>query len=271
MYLWNWEPQLLIGLACQAGAYLACTGPLRRFFPGSAAVPLTQVYTFVLGVLTLFIALVSPLDILGDRSLLTAHMIQHLLLTLVAPPLLLLGTPRWLLRPIVSLPYLRRISLPIARALTHPATALVLFNAVYCIWHIPRYYEAALENQTIHILEHVMFFGTAVLTWMPVFSPLDELPALPQSGQVLYLFFESVPPTLVGAMITFSKAPLYLTYARAPRLFGTTVMEDQTLGGLTMWVPGGLIFFAVLTIIFFRWFGRDDDDYWEYDTAVENA
>src|SRR5919109_117247 len=107
--MWNWEPSILIGLALQAGAYLACVGPLRGRFAGSAPVPQWQVQTFLLGVLVMFIALVSPLDTLGDGYLLTAHMVQHLLITLVAPPLLLLGTPRWLLRPLL----IPRFALPI--------------------------------------------------------------------------------------------------------------------------------------------------------------
>lgn len=271
MYIWNWEPQLVLGLIMQASAYLLCVGPLRRFFPGSAPVPISQQYVFLLGVLSLFVALVSPIDHLGDAYLLTGHMIQHLLITLVGPPLLLLGTPRWLLRPIVELPIVRSISLPVGRVLTHPVFAFFAFNVVYWIWHVPRYYEAALQSQPIHILEHMSFMATAVLTWWPVFSPLDEFPALHQGTRVLYLFFESVPPTLLGAMITFAKEPLYPTYAAAPRIWGLSVMEDQTLGGLIMWVPGGLVFFVVLTVIFFRWFGRDDDDYWEYDAAPEGA
>lgn len=272
MYVWNWEPQLLIGLAGQASAYLLCTvGPLRRFFPGAQPVPISQIYTFLLGVLTLFVALVSPIDILGDDYLLTAHMVQHLLLALIAPPLLLLGTPRWLLRPLIELPYLRDITLPVGRVVTHPLVALLAFNIVFSLWHVPRYYEAALQDQNIHIIEHATFFATAVVMWWPIFGTLDEFPQLHEGAKVLYLFFQALPPTILGAMITFAKTPIYLTYAQAPRLYGMSVMEDQALGGLTMWVPGGLIFFTVLTVIFFRWFGRDDDDYWEYDTAAESA
>lgn len=269
MYTWNWEPQLIFGLAMQASAYLLCVGPLRRFFPGSAPVPQATKYVFLLGVLALFIALVSPLDMIGDRYLLSAHMTQHLLIALVAPPLLLLGTPRWLLRPLIELPYLRDITLPIGRIVTQPVVALLAFNVVFSLWHVPRYYDAALQNQTLHIIEHVLFFGTAVLTWWPIFSTLDEFPALQPGVQILYLFFEALPPTILGAMITFANSPIYPTYERAPRLFDMSVIVDQKIGGLIMWVPGGLIFFMVLTVIFFRWFGRNDDDYWEYDTAAE--
>src|ERR1700712_2216188 len=103
-----------------------------------------------------------------------------------------------------------------------------------------------------------MFIGTAVLTWWPIFSPLDELPRLSDPLQCLYLFFESLPPTILGAMITFATSPLYATYARAPRLWGLTAEIDQQAGGLIMWIPGALVFLLVLTIVFFRWFGEDD-------------
>lgn len=263
MFSWNWEPSLLIGLALQAGAYLVCVGPLRRLFPGSAPVPTTQIQIFLLGTLTLFIALVSPLDALGDDYLLSAHMVQHLLLALAAPPLLLLGTPRWLLRPAVSF----QLGRSIGRLVTHPLFAFMSFNIIFALWHVPRYYEAALQDQTIHIIEHITFFGAATLTWWPVFSPLDELPALPQGGQVLYLFFQSLPASILGAVITFADTPLYPTYASAPRVWADlSVMSDQQLGGLLMWIPGGLVFFVVLTIIFFRWFNDE-----EYEPAGEGV
>ena len=254
MYSWNWEPSVLIGLALQAGVYLACVGPLRSRFPGSAPVPQGRIQTFLLGTLVLFIALVSPLDTLGDGYLLSAHMVQHLLMTLIAPPLLLLGTPRWLFRPLLRLPF----GLPLGRAITNPLVAFLLFNITFAIWHVPAFYELTLHNQWLHILEHIMFLVTATLTWWPIFSPLDELPRLPDPAQCLYLFLESLPPTILGALITFPDQVLYPTYAAAPRVWGLSPMADQQLGGLIMWIPGALVFFVVLTVVFFRWFNGDE-------------
>jgi putative membrane protein len=254
VYTWNWEPSILIGLALQVGTYLACVGPLRGRFPGSAPVSPARVQVFLLGSLVLFIALVSPLDTLGDGYLLSAHMIQHMLITLVAPPLLLIGTPPWLFRPLLRLP----LALPIGRFLTTPLFTFFVYNATFSIWHVPRYYEATLQSLPIHILEHVMFFVTATLTWWPIFSPMDELPRLSDPLQCLYLFFESLPPTILGALITFSDTLLYPTYARAPRVWGLTPAIDQQAAGLIMWIPGALVFLLVLTVVFFRWFGEDD-------------
>jgi putative membrane protein len=252
--MWNWEPSILIGLALQAGAYLACVGRLRGRFAGSAPVPQWQVQTFLLGVLVMFIALVSPLDTLGDGYLLTAHMVQHLLITLVAPPLLLLGTPRWLLRPLL----IPRFALPIGRALTNPLVAFLLFNITFAIWHVPALYESALRNQALHILEHVLFFATATLTWWPIFSPLDELPPLPPPAQCLYLFFESLPTTILGAVITFAGSALYPTYATAPRVWGLSPLTDQQLGGLIMWIPAGLVYVIAGLALFAGWLREAD-------------
>jgi len=260
MNIWNWEPTLLLGLALQAVGYLACVGPLRRWFPGATPVSSARIQVFLLGTLTLFLALVSPLDVLGDDYLLSAHMVQHLLLTLVAPPLLLLGTPRWLFRPLLRIP----LALPIGRVLTNPLVAFALFNITFDLWHLPSLYEATLHQLDLHILEHLMFIATATLTWWPIFSPLDELPAIPIPLQFLYLFLQTLPPTVLGALIAFSGTILYPTYARTPRIWGITPQVDQQLGGLIMWIPGGLVFFIVLSVIFLRWISRE-----EYEPASE--
>jgi putative membrane protein len=258
-YTWQWEPSVLAGLALLAGAYLACVGPLRSRFGGSAPVPRARIQTFLAGVLLLFIALVSPLDTLSDSYLLSAHMVQHLLMTLIVPPLLLLGTPGWLLRPLLRV----RFATPVGRALTSAVVAFLLFNAIFAVWHVPALYELTLENEALHILEHVMFLATAMLTWWPVFGPLDELPRASEPAQILYLFFQSLPPTVLGALITFAGEPLYPAYTAAPRLWGLSVATDQQLGGLIMWIPGALVFFVVLTVIFFRWLNRE-----EYESPV---
>lgn len=254
MFKWSWEPTILAGLALQAGAYLACVGPLRRSFRDAAPVPRWQVQTFLFGVLILFIALVSPLGILSDGYLLSAHMVQHLLVTMVAPPLLLVGTPRWLFRLLVR----SQVGLAIGRALTHPILALFVFNLILVAWHLPVNYDRSLNDSTVHAIQHVMFISAATLTWWPIFSPLDELPRLPDPLQLLYLFLASIPPTLLGAVITFAGDVLYPTYARAPRVWGISAETDQQLGGLIMWIVGALIYLGVLTAVFFRWFNQDE-------------
>ena len=255
MYDWNLQPQLVVGLLGQISVYAALTGPLRRYFPGSAPVEATQRGLFVLGWLALVVALISPIDTLA-AYLLTMHMSQHILLTLVGPPLLLLGTPRWLFRPLLRIPGV----LPIGQFLTGVVPCFLIFNTVFSLWHVPRFYEAALLNEPIHILEHASIFLTAGLLWWPVCSPLDELPTPQPLLQAVYLFVQTFPPTILGAILTFADQPIYHYYERTQSLWGLTPMGDQALAGLIMWIPGSLLFFGILSVVFIRMLNRDSPD-----------
>jgi putative membrane protein len=210
------------------------------------------VLAFFAGVLIVALALLSPLHALGEGYLLSAHMVQHLLITMVAPPLLWLGTPGWMLRPLLRIAPLRRA----ATSLLSPVTAFVLFNLIFAVWHAPAFYELALHFPLLHSLEHMAFLGGALIAWWPVFGPLPELPRLPYGAQVLYLFFQSLPPTVLGAIIALAEIPLYPTYWQAPRVTGLEPLADQQLAGLTMWIPGALGYFLVLSVVFFLWLER---------------
>src|SRR5437660_9672752 len=203
---WNWDPSIVIGTALIVGLYLYAIGPLRKRYQLAERVKRGQVFTFLLGMFIMFLALVSPLDELGDSYLFSAHMVQHLVLTIVGPPLLVIGTPAWFLKPIVR----NKVAFRIAKALTYPAVAFVLYNADFWLWHAPPLYNATLENQNIHILEHLTFIAFGVLNWWPIFSPSEDLPRLSPGGQILYLFFNGMPTFALGAALTF----LLALYAR---------------------------------------------------------
>jgi putative membrane protein len=256
-----------VGYVLAAGRYRATLlrigGPPPRWLPPGALAPeqpgaLTawQAAAFFSGLAIAGLALLSPLHLLGERYLLSAHMVQHLLLTLVVPPLLLLGTPGWMLRPLLRallrIPPVRRL----AASLLTPIPAFLLFNLVFAAWHAPNIYDLALWFEPLHALEHVLFIGLALLTWWPVFGCLPEFPRLPHGAQVVYLFFESLPPTVLGAIISLAQVPLYPTYWEAPRVFGLSPLADQQLGGLIMWIPGALAYFTVLSVVFFLWMER---------------
>jgi putative membrane protein len=256
MYAWNFAPSLVLGLLAQVSIYLAITiGPLQRFFPGAEPVPQHQIQLFLIGWLCLFVALVSPIETLSG-SLLSMHMVQHLLITLAAPPLMLLGTPKWLFRPILRIPG----ALELGRFVTGSVPAFLIYNFVFSLWHVPRYYELTLSNEYVHILEHAMFFLSAGLTWWPICGPMDEIPPAPTGVKVVYLFLQTLPATILGAILTFAGQPLYPHYVRAQRLWGMSALNDQALAGLIMWVPGSLVFFGVLTAIFIRWLNREEQD-----------
>jgi putative membrane protein len=186
---------------------------------------------------------------LSDYYLFSIHMVQHLVLTLIFPPLLLAGIPRWLLRPLLLRPGIRGLG----RLLTRPAVAAVLFSASIAIWHLAFFYDLMMRSHEVHIATHLLFMVTATLMWWPVMSPAPELPRLPSGLAMLYLFLVGIPMQMVAALITFADEVLYPWYVAAPRTWGLSPLEDQQLGGLLMWIPGNLWLFAAIGLLFFRW------------------
>ncbi len=251
---WSTEPSIWLGMALLAAAYFAARGPLRARFDGSTPVSRSQTFWFLSGWFVLLFALISPLDSISDEYLFSAHMVQHILMTLVAPPFLLLGTPGWMLRPVLPYGPVART----ARLLTIPFVAFALFNVDFLAWHAPALYEATLEHESIHIIEHLLFIGTAILNWWPILSPLPELPRLPYPAQILYLFLDAVPSTVLGGIFSFATEVVYPTYAAAPRIFGISALDDQLFAGLIMAMPGAMIYLLALTVVFFVWLGREE-------------
>jgi putative membrane protein len=215
---------------------------------------------FMVALLVLLVALNGPLHDLSDHYLFSAHMVQHLLLTLVVPPLLLAGTPRWMADAIVGRPRRGAWLGALAHGVTRPVPALALYAVALIGWHLPGPYGAALEHHRLHVIEHLVLIGTAILAWWPVLSPSRVLPRLHYGTQILYLFAFGIPMTVVAAMITGAEDALYPFYAAAPRLFGLTALADQRLGGLIMWIPAGLIPLIAFTVIFFRWVAVEADE-----------
>lgn len=209
-----------------------------------------------IALLVLFFSLNGWLHDLSDSYLFSAHMVQHLVLTLAVAPLLIMGTPGWMLRPALSSRVVERL----ARWLTNPFHSFALFNVVFAGWHVPLLYNAAMAHHWLHIVQHLMFLVTSVLMWWPILSPLPELPRLSYPLQMLYLFLMSIPMSIVAVYIAYADSVLYPAYSVAPRLWGISPMQDQQIGGLLMWIPGGLYFFAVISVIFFRWQQHDGDE-----------
>ncbi len=246
---WDWQPSIIGGTILILALYMYAVGPLREKFHLADEVSPGKVLAFVLGVNLMFLSLFSALDKLGDRYLFSAHMLQHLILMMVGPPLLLIGTPAWLIEPLLR----NRVVLRIGKMLFHPVVAFTLFNVDAWVWHAPPLYDATLFNQNLHILEHVSFVLFGLIFWWPMFSPLKAgLPRLSTGGQILYLFFGSMPMMVLGAGLTFVP-PLYAPYLYAPRVWGLSPAADQQLGGLLMWVPVSLYMIVIMSILFIRW------------------
>lgn len=243
---WAADPSVLLGVgflcAWYAWASRAPDSPTPR-----------QRVAFAAGVVALLLALTGPLHDLSDYYLFTAHMGQHLVLMLVFPPLLLYSVTPSMVRPLLR----PRWVMAAARALTKPVPAFGICNAVFAVWHLPPFYDLALRDHNVHVFEHLLFVSTAILLWWPLVSPLPELPRIPYGGQLLYLFLQVLPGSLIGGLIANSNRALYPFYAAAPRITWLSPVQDQQLGAIVMWVGGGTFFLAAFTVVFFRWAFRD--------------
>ena len=210
---------------------------------------------FVTALVAIFLSLNGPLHDLSDSFSFSAHMVQHLVLTLIVPPLLISGTPASLFRPALRWPSVAGA----ARVLTKPLFCYAIFNLVLVAWHFPQAYDVAVREHPVHIAQHLMFMITAVLMWWPLLSPLPELPRLPYPMQLLYCFAMTIPMSIVAIFITYADSVLYPAYAFAPRVLGISPMQDQLLGGLIMWIPGGFFFLGVMAVVFFKWAAANTD------------
>ncbi len=245
---------VLFWVALLEGAYLLAVWPLRRRFGWAEAVDPTKVCLFSLGVCIIYLAEGTYLHDLSEKYLFSIHMVQHLLITMAVPPLLLAGTPDWLARVLLR----PAVLLKMARLLTHPIVALFLFNGILTFWHIPEFYNLTLTVHEIHIVEHITFITAAIVMWSPIMSPLPEVPRLPYLGQLVYLFAQSFVPVVIGGIATFADQTVYTAYESAPRLWGISVATDQQVGGLIMKVLGTLILWVAITVVFFTWFNKEE-------------
>ncbi len=247
------HPSTVLGVIALAALYRwrARVGVRLGYELGS-----TKPAFFTLALLILFLSLNGWLHDLSDSYLFSAHMVQHLVLALVIAPILIMATPGWMLRP--ALAY--RPVAATARWVTSPFRTFAIFNVVMCGWHLPPLYNLAMAHHPVHIVQHLMFLIAAVLMWWPILSPLPELPRIAYPMQMLYLFLMSIPMSIVAVYIAYADSVLYPAYAVAPRIWGISPMQDQLIGGLIMWIPGGLFFFAVISVIFFRWQQHNGDE-----------
>ncbi len=254
---WHTEPLLLGSLLLSAWLYLLAVGPFRdllaRARPPTPPFPRSRAATFLAGLATVYAAVGSPLDQIGESLLFSAHMLQHMLLVYVAAPLILLGLPPWLLDSLLSPPHVRRA----LRFLTHPVFAATAAALLLTAWHAPDLYEAALLNRTLHALEHACFFFPALLVWWPILSTATELPPLTHGLRILYAFALMVVQLPLFLFLIFSDAPLYPTYALAPRLFDLTPLEDQFLAALLMKVANELVCLTIMAHSFYRWYNAE--------------
>jgi putative membrane protein len=253
---WHADPSVVMGLLVLGAGYALATRGRRRLDP-SAPVEPAKIASFAGALMVLFVALTGPIHDLSDYYLFSAHMVQHMLLIFAMPPLLLYGIPGWMLRPVVRDERVARLG----RRLTRPMSAFAIFNLTLVAWHLPPLYNLAMDDHPVHIVEHLMIMAASVILWWPVLSPLRAVPRAPYPVQLLYLFVVGLPMVMVASFIAMADRLLYPFYASAPRVWEQlTPSADQNLGGLIMWIPGGLIFLIAISVVFFRWQAAGADD-----------
>jgi len=261
---WQWTPSVVIPLVACAGWYAIGVRALWRSAGRGHGVTRLQAACFAGGIVTLAVALLSPIDALSE-TLFSVHMVQHLLLILAAAPLLALGEP--LLPMIWALPQRRRLAAgrwwlasPRVRgaawAALDPLGVWLSNLAVLWFWHLPGPYLAALGDERIHALEHLSFLGTAFLFWWVVFQPLGRR-RLARAGAVVYLGLTLMQSGALGAILAFARTPWYPAHAAGAAAWHLTLLQDQQLAGLIMSVPASLVYIGIALALAARWFVFD--------------
>ena len=251
---WGLQPDVLLLCLLLGGAYLYSVIRLRPRISDAGRVKRSQAVAFALGVLTIYAASGSPLHDLADEYLISAHMLQHVLLSLVAAPLLLAGTPVWLWQALLR----RSGLLPAVRLLTHPLVALAVFNGVLLLVHLPSTIDVQVREAWFHFLMHAALVVSGLVMWWPVLSQVPEAPRLSYPLQMGYLFLQSLLPTVLAAFVTFSDRLVYPFYAEAPRIWDISPTSDQQIAGLIMKLLGSLIVWYFITVAFFKWYAREE-------------
>lgn len=224
----------------------------RHAPPGEPAVTRRQLTWFTFGMVAFLIVEVWPFHDIAERSLFSFHMTEHMVLAFVVPPALLKGTPGWLVRVIV------RPLLPIVRVMTKPLIAIVSFNAVLAVIHVPTVLTSMVENDLVHVVVHLLLIVSATFMWWPVLGPIPEIARLEPLAAMGYLFLQSLVPTIPASFLTFADGVVYKVYETMPRLWGLDAGTDQVIAGLIMKIGGGVILWTAISVIFFKWAAEEE-------------
>ncbi len=255
---WSFEPWVLVSLGTAISLYALGTYRLSREVGAERILNRWHIGAFVLGMLIVFVALCSPIDTVGEQ-LFSVHMVQHLLLMLAAPPLLVWSRPAIAFVWAFSLSWRKRIGRFWTGAglggtfalLMQPLSVWVLFVGSFVFWHLPRAYSWALHNESVHAIEHASFFVTSLAFWTLVLEPSGRR-RLGYASALLYVAVTAVLSGLPGALMILAPRPLYPDHAAGVAAWGLTLIEDQQLAGLIMWIPAGAIYLGAAGWLFVR-------------------
>lgn len=243
------EVWLLIGAIVGLAVYaVRVIGPMV-VPPGEPVVTTAQKRFFVAGVLLLWLAADWPMHDIAEEYLYSVHMLQHLLISFIVPPLLLLALPEWLARLVILD---GGGASRVLRFLTRPLVAGVLFNVFQVVTHWGAVVNLSVDNGAFHYGLHLCVFFSGLLMWFPVLGPLKEL-QMSEPGKMLYLFLMSIVPTVPAGWLTFAEGVVYEAYDNPERLWGISVIDDQQAAGVVMKILGGFFLWIVIAVRFFRY------------------
>jgi len=254
---YQFHPEVWLLLAFLTASYVYMVrviGP-RAVPAGQPVVTRFNIGCFVAAMLVLWVASDWPLHDISDEYLYSAHMLQHMMLSFFLPPLVLMATPQWLLRVLVGDGKFYQVIAFMCR----PVIAAVTFNAVIIITHIPQVVNASVENGALHYSLHFAVVMASLIMWMPVVGPFPELQMTPL-GKCIYLFMQSLVPTIPAAWLTFAEGTVYTAYDQPVRVWGLSVAHDQQLAGAIMKTGGGIFLWAIIIFLFFKRFAADYDN-----------
>ncbi len=244
---WTIDPGPILMILILGGLYLPRWWRVRGA-NGAAAAPIWRLLSFIIGLLSLAIALLSPIDALAAQSF-SFHMAQHMLLLDLVPIFCIVGLNKIILRPATRrLQALERALGP----LMHPAVAVVLYIVVMWAWHVPAAYDAALDNATVHLLEHVVFLSVGFLYWWQLLSPIRSRFRGGAMGPLLYMVSTKIGVGLLGIVLTFAPNPLYPYYEMREPIFGLNAGSDQQIGGALMALEQTIVMGIALAYLLFR-------------------
>lgn len=258
---WSLDPLPCAAALAAAGGYLIAVRNVNRVHPRSP-IPRWRVAAWLAGIAVILVALVSAVDVYAE-DLLTVHMVQHLLLAMVAPPLLALGAPVTLLLRNASPQARQRLILPVlhsrfVRLIASPLVAWPVFAIAMWLTHFSPLYDAALEDPTLHVAEHTIYLVAGMLFWWPVVGA-DPIPQrLGYGGRLAYLVLQMPVNAAVGLAIYFAPTVLYRHYATIGRSWGPDALTDQQIGGVMMWGAGDLLLLAAVPLVVTAWMRADE-------------
>jgi putative copper resistance protein D len=257
---WSFDPLAVAGIAAAALLFAWATRRVRGLHPANAH-PAYRTGLFMGGLVALGLALLSPVEVY-EGQLFSVHMVQHMLLELVAAPLLLAGAPITLALRASSKTWRRRLLALLRSRIVHvisfPIVAWLLFAGVNWGWHFSTLYDQALENDLLHYLQHASFLGAALLFWWPVVGADPSPWRLPHPVRLLYLFLAMPQNSFLGVALMSASSVLYPHYVTNLRDWGPSPLEDQQLGGVIMWVVGDVAFLACMAVVVVLWMRHEE-------------